>query len=261
VVFGWEMAWLEWVNGGKKLICDLGFWSGNWAIPINGLVWMNGFDHMLAEARIKVAQGFDTIKIKVGSLAWKEEFELIQQLRTEFPPDKITIRIDANGSWNPTEALERLSELAPFSIHSVEQPIATGHWQEMAKLCQKSPIPVALDEELIGHFLDHQKYSLLESIPAAFLVLKPTLLGGLGQTHQWIKMAEEMDMDWWITSMLESNVGLNAIAQLAAQYHPSLPQGLGTGGLYSKNFPSPLIIENGELKVDKSLALEIQKLD
>jgi O-succinylbenzoate synthase len=257
-VFGWETAWLDWLNGGKRLICDSFFWSGQWAVPINGLVWMNSFETMLAEARKKIQSGFDTIKIKVGSLEWEEELRLIRTLRSEFPPDKITLRLDANGAWTPEEALLKLQELATFSIHSVEQPIPPGNPLAMARLCSQSPVPIALDEELIGQMYDHLKFSLLEQIQPQYIVLKPTLLGGLGQTHQWIKMAEESGIQWWITSMLESNIGLNAVSQLAALYHPILPQGLGTGALYSNNFESPLELTGAEIR---SMPMRSWKLD
>ena len=140
-----------------------------------------------------------------------------------------------------------------YQIHSIEQPIAAGQWEAMARLCKESPIPVALDEELIGQPLDHQKYSLLEGLEPQFIVIKPGLVGGLGQSNIWIKMAEELGIDWWITSMLESNIGLNSICQLAAQYRPVLPQGLGTGNLYSNNIPSPLKVENGTIFRDMEL--------
>ncbi len=217
-------------------------------VPINGLVWMNSFETMLAEARKKIQQGFSTIKLKVGSLDWEEELFLIRTLRSEFSPEKITLRVDANGAWNFGEALEKMQQLSAFSIHSVEQPIPPGRIQDMAKLCKESPLPVALDEELIGKPEDSHKYHILEEIQPAYIVLKPTLLGGLGQTHHWIKIAEEMGIDWWITSMLESNIGLNAIAQFAARYHPLLPQGLGTGGLYINNFDSPLEVAEGFIR-------------
>jgi o-succinylbenzoate synthase len=247
VVFGWETAWLDWVNGGKRLICDPFFWSGNGAVSINGLVWMNDFETMLSEARNKIYLGYSTIKIKVGSLEWNQELDLLGTLRADFGFDKIAIRLDANGAWTPEEAQDKLKDLIPYRIHSIEQPIKPGNPSAMAALCRESPIPIALDEELIGHFQDYQKYSLLDEIQPPFLVLKPSLVGGLGQTHQWIKMAEDFGADWWITSMLESNIGLNAISQLAAQYHPILPQGLGTGSLYLNNLDSPLEIKEGKI--------------
>lgn len=252
LVFAWECAFLDWVNGGKQLICDPLFHAGNWEVPINGLVWMNERKTMFEQAIVKAEQGFSTIKIKVGALDWEEELGLLKDLRKELPADKFTIRLDANGAWTYSEALLKLEALAEFDIHSIEQPIATNQLEALSSLCRTSPIPIALDEELINKPFDHQKYDLLEQVQPAYLVLKPTLVGGLGQTDQWIKMAEDMGIDWWITSMLESNVGLNAVSQLAAQYRPVLPQGLGTGGLYQNNIPSPLEIREGALTMNPS---------
>lgn len=247
LVFAWECAFLDWQNGGRQLICDPLFHGGQWSVPINGLVWMNERKTMFDQAMEKADHGFSTIKIKVGALDWKEELGLLRDLRQELSSDKFIIRLDANGAWTHAEAISKLEELYPFDIHSIEQPIAPGQLNELAELCQRSPIPIALDEELIGKPFDDQKFELLEQVQPPHLVLKPTLLGGLGQTDQWIKMAEDLGIDWWITSMLESNIGLNAVSQLAAQYRPVLPQGLGTGGLYENNIQSPLKIQDGML--------------
>jgi o-succinylbenzoate synthase len=247
-IFGWETAWLDWVNGGKQLITDAVFHSGNWKIPINGLVWMNPEEIMEKNAIEKLAEGFDTIKLKIGALDWNSELAMIKRLRSEFSSADLTIRLDANGAWEPAEALEKLSQLADYDIHSIEQPIKPGQFKAMAELCKKSLIPIALDEELIGHQFDHQKFSILDQIQPAFIVIKPSLVGGLGQTNQWIKMAEDMGIEWWITSMLESNIGLNSIAQLTAQYRAILPQGLGTGKIYTNNIPSPLSVNEGFLE-------------
>lgn len=247
VLFAFETAWLDWINGGQKLICDPFFHQGHWSIPINGLVWMNERSTMYAQALEKAAQGFHTIKLKVGALDWAEEWAMIKDLRKKLDSGNYTLRLDANGAWTETEALDKLKELAVFSIHSVEQPIPQGNREAMERLCRQSPVAIALDESLIGHPFDNQKFSLLEEIQPQLIVLKPTLLGGLGQTDQWIRMAEDLGIDWWITSMLESNLGLNAIAQLAAQYRCSLPQGLGTGGIYKNNVSSPLQVVHGQL--------------
>lgn len=243
--FGWETAWLDWVNGGKQLICDALFYASEWKVPINGLVWMSTSQMMKDQAIEKQKLGFNTIKLKVGALDWAEELDLIQTLRNQMPASEVTIRLDANGAWTPEEALKKLNQLAYFEIHSIEQPIQIGQTEALKVLCKESPIPIALDEELIGKPFDHQKYSLLESVQPQYIVIKPTLVGGLGQSDQWIKMAEDLGIEWWITSMLESNIGLNAIAQLSAQYRPVLPQGLGTGGLFLNNIKSPLSIEKG----------------
>ncbi len=244
-LFGLETAWLDWVNGGQGLICDLDFHLGLSTVPINGLVWMNQRPEMEKQAREKQEAGFDTIKFKVGALAWQEELEMLQQIRQEMP--EMNIRLDANGAWQPDEAMQKLELLAPLAIESIEQPIAPGQIEALERLCEESPIPIALDEELIGRPFDHQKFSLLEAVNPPFIVLKPGLLGGLGQCHQWICMAEDIGIGWWITSMLESNVGLNAICQLAAQYKPLLPQGLGTGQLFENNIPSPLELNGSQI--------------
>lgn len=252
VLFAIETAWLDWINGGQKLICDPFFHQGHWSIPINGLVWMNERETMFTQALEKAALGFQVIKIKVGALDWVEEWNLLNDLRKKLSPDQFTLRLDANGAWSETEALDKLKELAAFSIHSLEQPIPTGNPEAMERLCRNSPVPIALDESLIGHPFDNQKFSLLEEIQPQYIVLKPTLVGGLGQTDQWIRIAEDLGIDWWITSMLESNLGLNAIAQLAAQYRPTLAQGLGTGGLYENNVEAPLEVHNGQLNYNST---------
>jgi len=239
-LFALETAWLDWVNGGKELICDASFHAGLISVRINGLVWMNSRAEMEKQARQKQDAGFDTIKFKVGALDWQEELDMLRQIREEMP--EMNIRLDANGAWKPGEALKKLEHLAALNIESIEQPIAPGQTEAMARICMESPIPVALDEELIGRPFDHQKFSLLEAVNPPFIVLKPGLLGGLGQCHQWICMAEDQGCSWWITSMLESNIGLNAIAQFAAHYNPHLPQGLGTGQLFENNVPSGLIL-------------------
>lgn len=244
-LFALETAWLDWVNGGKELICDADFYTGISSVPINGLVWMNHRKEMERQAREKRDAGFDTIKFKVGALDWQEELEMLQQIREEMP--EMNIRLDANGAWNPEEAMKKLEQLRSINIESIEQPIAPGQTEAMARICAESPIPVALDEELIGRPYDHQKFNLLEAVNPPFIVLKPGLLGGLGQCHQWINMAEDMGCGWWITSMLESNIGLNAIAQLAAHYRPLLPQGLGTGQLFENNIPSALELKGSQI--------------
>lgn len=251
VLFALETAWLDWANGGKQLICDADFHAGIVSVPINGLVWMNGRSEMEKQAREKRDAGFDTIKFKVGALDWQEELEMLRQIRAEMP--EMNIRLDANGAWKPDEALKKLEQLAVLNIESIEQPIAAGQMVAMARICRESPIPVALDEELIGRPYDDQKYQLLEAVNPPFIVLKPGLLGGLGQCHQWITMAEDQGCCWWITSMLESNIGLNAIAQLAAHYKPLLPQGLGTGQLFENNLPSALKLDGNRMLRDSAL--------
>ena len=250
--FGWETAWLDWVNGGKGLICDPAFHSGLWKVTLNGLVWMNPANKMWDQAIEKRQQGFETIKLKIGALDWLEELDMISKIRAQMPVSEIKIRLDVNGAWKPAEARKKLEQLAMFDIESIEQPIAVNQWPEMADLCKHSPIPIALDEELTAKPHDSQKFQMLETIEPQYIVIKPSLVGGLGQSHQWIKMAEDFGIEWWITSMLESNIGLNAIAQLSSQYLPTLAQGLGTGQIYKNNFESPLAVENGEIQYHQS---------
>lgn len=259
-LFALETAWLDWVNGGNRLICDSRFHLGQWSIPINGLVWMNPRQTMEEQARQKQTEGFDTLKFKVGALDWQQELEMLSQIRSQMP-DNLNIRLDANGAWKEDEALRKLEILAPLQIESIEQPIAAGQTEAMARICRESPIPIALDEELINKPWDHQKFSLLEEIQPPFIVLKPSLLGGLGQTHQWIRMAEDLGIGWWITSMLESHIGLNAIAQLAAQYHPVLPQGLGTGKIYTNGPDSPLEVDGGMLTYRPAKSWNLSELE
>lgn len=261
VVFALETAWLDWYHGGKRLICDSLFHSGNWEIPINGLVWMNPAQTMESEALQKQAAGFQTLKFKVGALEWKEERALLGRLREHLPADRFAFRLDANGAWTEEEALARLESLAVLEIESLEQPVAPGQPHAMARICRESPIPIALDEELRGLPGDAGKYGLLEAVNPAFIVLKPTLLGGMGQTHQWIQLAEDMGIGWWITSMLESNLGLNAIAQLSAGYRPVLAQGLGTGQIYLNNLPSPLAVAGGHLAYDPAKQWDLSVLE
>jgi o-succinylbenzoate synthase len=258
--FGWETAWLDWVNGGQKIICDPLFYAGQWKTPINGLVWMNPRQTMEAQAQEKRAEGFDTIKFKVGALDWQQELDMLREIRSKMPSSEIRIRLDANSAWKPDEALNKLEELSVLDIESIEQPIAPGQETAMKELCLSSPIPIALDEELMNKPLDRQKFSLLEMVEPPFIVLKPTLIGGMGQCNQWIKMAEEMGIGWWITSMLESNIGLNAVSQLASQYHPLIPQGLGTGKIYRNNPPSPLTVADGFIFSDPSKSWDLSAL-
>jgi len=185
---------------------------------------------------------------------------MLREIRSRMPSSDIRIRLDANGAWKPEEALNKLEELSMLDIESIEQPIAPGQESAMMDLCRSSPIPIALDEELINKPLDRQKFSLLEKIEPAFIVLKPTLIGGMGQSNQWIKMAEDTGIGWWITSMLECNIGLNAVSQLASQYHPLIPQGLGTGKIYRNNPPSPLTVANGFIYSDPIKSWDLSDL-
>jgi o-succinylbenzoate synthase len=218
------------------------FSSGNLRIPINGLIWMGNPDFMQKQITQKLEQGFTTIKLKIGALDFDTEFEIIKDLRSKFKASDLTIRVDANGAFDFKNAQKVLNKLYSQQVHSIEQPIKAGNWEQMAELCKISTVPIALDEELIG-IADQN--ALLEAIEPAYIILKPSLHGGFENTKKWIAQAEKLGINWWITSALESNIGLNSICQFTSQYENLLPQGLGTGQLYHNNIPSPLKIESG----------------
>lgn len=255
IFFGFETALLDLSNGGNKTIYQNSFVEGK-PIPINGLVWMGDKAFMKEQIDKKLEQGFDCIKIKVGALNFQDELDLLKYIRKEFSADKITLRVDANGAFKIDEALEKLNRLSEFELHSIEQPIWAGQINEMADLCSKTPIPIALDEELIGVKRGDQ-FSLIETIRPQYIILKPALVGGLDASNQWISHAEKLDIPWWMTSALESNVGLNAIAQFTANYTIDKPHGLGTGQLYHNNYASPLTVSDGTLFYNESEEWEI----
>ncbi|WP_158860339.1 o-succinylbenzoate synthase [Lunatibacter salilacus] len=247
IQFALETAILDLIHGGKRRIMPNDFYDKGTPIPINGLVWMGDKDTMWKQVEEKLAAGFDCIKIKIGALDFSQECELLGLIRDQFPANSISIRVDANGAFSPVEAMGKLQQLATFNLHSIEQPIRQGNINEMTRLCSESPVPIALDEELIGINSLADKINLLETIRPQYIILKPTLLGGLLSSQEWIRIAEDLGIGWWITSALEGNIGLNAIAQFSATYATGLPQGLGTGQLYDNNIPSPLTISKGTL--------------
>ncbi|MEX2511662.1 MAG: o-succinylbenzoate synthase [Cyclobacteriaceae bacterium] len=255
--FALETALLDLINGGKRRMYPNGFYDNHQAIPINGLIWMGNKDFMLHQVRTKIDEGYTCIKIKIGALDFEQECSVLKFIRNQFSDSDMTIRVDANGAFGLKEALSKLFVLSKFQIHSIEQPIPKGNVEMMTELCRKTPIPIALDEELIGINGHEMSSRLLDDIQPQYIILKPTLLGGIKKSSAWIKLAEERNIGWWITSALESNIGLNAIAQFASTYMPKLPQGLGTGQLYHNNFRSPLKIEKGWLRYDPDLAWEI----
>lgn len=248
LVFGVETAILDYLNGGNGLIFNNKFALGESEIPINGLIWMGTKTEMKSQIQEKLNLGFKTIKLKIGAIAIEDELELISELRKEFNSDQITIRVDANGAFDQSNVRDVLVELKKLEVHSIEQPIQAGNLELMAELCNENIIPIALDEELIGIFKNERKIELLELIKPQFIILKPSLHGGIIGCSEWIEMAEDRNIGWWMTSALESSVGLNAIAQFTANYSIEIPQGLGTGGLYTNNLPSDLVIESGYLK-------------
>lgn len=207
-------------------------------IPTNGLVWMGSYDEMLAEVKKKILAGFRCIKLKIGAIRWEEEIALIRFVRSKYRPETLELRVDANGGFSVEEAPERLAELAQYGIHSIEQPIKAGQWDAMAELCRTTPLPIALDEELIGLNFLHEKQAMLDTIRPQYIVIKPTLHGGISGSMEWVSEARKRGIGSWMTSALESNIGLRNVALLAARcYGPSIrfPQGLGTGRLFTDN--------------------------
>lgn len=251
--FGIEMALLDSMNGGKHVLYDNSFSKGQKSIPINGLIWMGSADFMYQQLEEKLAAGFTTLKMKVGAIDFDQECKILESIRSRFNADKITLRVDANGAFKENDVLEKLQRLSQYQLHSIEQPIRQGQLELMKKVVVESPIPVALDEELIGITNYKDKFNLLKQINPPYIILKPTLLGGFRHCDEWIEIATRLNIGWWITSALESNIGLNAIAQYTAKFNNSLPQGLGTGQLYHNNFESPLVIRDGQLWTDSSI--------
>lgn len=247
---GLETAQLDLRNGGRGVIVPGPWADGVGAITINALVWMGSADEMTRRISEKLASGCSCLKMKIGGISFDDELMLLDRIRREFPPEKLEVRLDANGAFKADGAMARLRELANFSIHSIEQPVMAGQWDVMKKLCEESPIPIALDEELIGLDDIADKRRMLTSIGPAYIVLKPSLCGGLSGAGEWISLAEETHTGWWVTSALESNVGLNAIAQWTASLKPVMAQGLGTGTLYTNNIESPLRLNGDKLSLD-----------
>ncbi|HEX8350255.1 MAG TPA: o-succinylbenzoate synthase [Hymenobacter sp.] len=249
--FALETAWLDWQNGGRRQLYDTPFSRGEAGVPINGLVWMGDAAFMRQQIEKKLTEGYSCLKLKIGSLNFGTELQLLAEIRAVAGPERLTLRVDANGAFAPTEALAKLDALARFDLHSIEQPIRAGQLADMARLCRTSPVPIALDEELIGVTESAVQEQLLDQIKPAYIILKPSLLGGLAATHHWLATAEALNIGSWLTSALESNIGLNAVSQLASAYgQPGFPQGLGTGQLYHNNLTAPLRIEAGELHYD-----------
>ena len=247
VRFAIEQALLDLERNGSKILFLNDFSTGKKGIPINGLVWMGDKNHMRQQVKDKIKAGYNCIKLKIGALDFEEEIALLKEVRKEYSPNDIEIRVDANGAFSKQDALEKLNRLSEFQLHSIEQPIRAGQWNEMAELCLKSPLAIALDEELIGvHDLETRE-KLITTIKPQYLIIKPSLVGGFFSSQDWINLAQNNSVGWWITSALESNIGLNAIAQWTAELPIQMPQGLGTGSLYTNNFESPLTIIEGKL--------------
>lgn len=250
VVMGFETALADLRHGGKRIIFENAFIRGE-KIPINGLIWMGDTDFMMSQINIKIGEGFRCVKLKVGGLNFERECDILHYIRNRYFRDDITLRLDANGAFKLDDVLFKLDQLAQYNIHSIEQPIKPG-FSEMEELCRKSPIPVALDEELIGRETLAEKQQLLQHLKPGFIVLKPMLHGGFRGCHEWITVAEQLGIGWWITSSLESSIGLNAICQFTANYRINTHQGLGTGKIYENNFQSPLTVDRGQIYYDRN---------
>ena len=242
MLFGLETA-VRHLETGSWALWDTPFSQSRQGIPINGLIWMGSFDEMYRRIEDKIQAGFRCIKLKIGAIDFDRELELLRHIRRQFGPERIELRVDANGAFAPADALDKLQRLHELDLHSIEQPIRAGQWEAMRTLCRKTPFPIALDEELIGINRRDEKIRLLDTLRPQYIILKPSLHGGLSGSQEWIDLATERGIGSWVTSALESNIGLNAIAQWCATLRPVLPQGLGTGQLFTDNIDSPLHIE------------------
>lgn len=256
IQFGVEMALQSLVSSNPFLLFPSDFTEGTKSIPINGLVWMGNEAFMKQQIEEKLAEGFHCIKLKIGAINFEEELRLLRFIRQHFTPEQVEIRVDANGAFDESQALDKLNQLAGFKLHSIEQPIQKNNTDSMSELCKTSPIPIALDEELIGVFTVAKKEELLLKIMPQYIILKPSFVGGFRGTKEWIILAEKLGIKWWITSALESNIGLNAIAQWTFLQQNNRPQGLGTGALYTNNFDCQLEVSEGRLWFKKERNFE-----
>jgi O-succinylbenzoate synthase len=261
IQFGLETAFLSLESKNPFVLFPSEFTSGQKDMEINGLVWMGKESFMKAQIEEKLAHGFRCIKLKIGAIDFEKELGLLRFIRQHFDENTIEIRVDANGAFNSNEALDKLNQLAEYKLHSIEQPIEKDQHDSMTVLCKSTPFPIALDEELIGIFSKEKKRKLLEKIKPQFIILKPSLIGGFRGAQEWIAIAEELQIGWWVTSALESNIGLNAIAQWTFTLQNPLPQGLGTGGLYTNNFDCPLEVIKGRLHYNSTLVWDTEAID
>ncbi len=250
IYFGFEMALLDLKNGGKQLYFNSPIVKHKQPIKINGLIWMGDHTFMHQQIEEKLALGFTCIKLKIGAIDFEKELELLASIRNKYDEEELELRVDANGAFSKEDALEKLAALSQYDIHSIEQPIKQGQLNEMEFICENTPFDVALDEELIGVKTIEGKRALLEKIVPQYIILKPSLIGGFKGCMEWISVAGELGIPWWITSALESNIGLNAIAQFTSQFYNPLPQGLGTGQIYTNNFESKLKLDGEWLSLD-----------
>lgn len=253
IQFGVEMAFQSLASETPFLLFPSEFTDGTKSIEINGLIWMGEAEFMKQQIEEKLAQGFGCVKLKIGAIDFEKELQLLGGIRENFSPEQVEIRVDANGAFALEKALVKLNQLSEFKLHSIEQPIPKNNADSMAELCETTPLPIALDEELIGVFSLAEKEQLLQKIRPQYIILKPSFVGGFRGTQEWIALAEKYQIGWWITSALESNIGLNAIAQWTFLQQNSMPQGLGTGALYTNNFDCPLEVSTGQLWYKKEL--------
>jgi o-succinylbenzoate synthase len=252
IQFGLEQTLLSLQSENPFELFDSPFLNQKRPILINGLVWMGDEAFMHGQIQEKIKTGFTCIKMKIGALDFEKELKLLESIRKSYSKEDIELRVDANGAFSPEQALDKMKKLAELNLHSIEQPIRQGFIREMKKLCEQTPLPIALDEELIGVLHVTEKEKLLQTIRPQYIILKPSLVGGFKGSVEWISLAEKYGIAWWITSALESNIGLNAIAQWTASLDNEMHQGLGTGSLFTNNFESPLIVRNGGLYYDKN---------
>ncbi|WP_222984008.1 o-succinylbenzoate synthase [Flagellimonas meishanensis] len=245
--FGLEQAFLSLRSKDPFKLFPSNFTEKEEPIAINGLIWMGDETFMLSQLEQKLQEGFKCIKMKIGAIDFEKELAILHSIRNRFSKEEIELRVDANGAFGPHEAMGKLQELSAYQIHSIEQPIKPRQWHAMAQLCEDTPLPIALDEELIGIFDVTEKERMLQTIKPQYIILKPSLVGGFAACSEWISLAEQNNIGWWITSALESNIGLNAIAQWTYTLENEMPQGLGTGSLYTNNFTCPLEVANGNL--------------
>ena len=261
IQFGMEQAFLSLQSESPFFLFASHFLEKGSPIPINGLIWMGDEAFMHEQIEQKLDEGFRCIKIKIGAIDFETEVSLLASIRRKYSKEQIELRVDANGAFEPSKALEKLNRLAQYDLHSIEQPIRQGNPEAMRRLCDDTPVPIALDEELIGITNVTDKQNLLQTIKPQYIILKPSFVGGYRGSKEWIDLAEKQNIGWWITSALESNIGLNAIAQWTYTLRSKMPQGLGTGSLYTNNFESPLEVKNGKLfyKKDKNWETDLIK--
>lgn len=254
IQFGVEQAFLSLESEDPFVLFPSNFTKGTDSIAINGLIWMGGPAYMKEQIDEKLASGFSCVKLKIGAIDFAKELDLLRYIRTHFSADEIELRVDANGGFGLEDAFDKLEQLAELKLHSIEQPIKSGYVEDMAALCKNTPLPIALDEELIGITDLQRKKEVLDEIKPQYIILKPSLVGGFSGCTEWIRLAEERGIGWWITSALEGNIGLNAIAQWTYTLNATLPQGLGTGALYTNNIDSPLEVVDGALYYNPALS-------